>query len=315
MNDPSIAGTEKLLRQQLGKLYGPGEASAMAWWVLEHVTGRRKAALLAGRAELLGDAKIRLVNRILDRLLEGEPLQYVLGESFFYGLKLRVTPSVLVPRPETEELADWVIRDAQGALSARETAGTEESAGTGKAGGLQSDSSGPAVLDIGTGSGCIAIALKKNLPRAQVWACDISEAALAIATENAERQETAVRFLRADILDRSSWTKFPAQDIIVSNPPYVTREEMEGMLPHVLDFEPHLALFVENDDPLLFYRNIAAFAAGGLKAGGRLYFEINEAFGKEVVSLLGEKGFRKAELWKDLNGKDRMVRAFKDEVT
>lgn len=276
------------MRQALEGVYGEREAGAMAWIAAEHVTGCERGRLMTG--EQLPEAQTDRLREVLEGLLAGRPLQYLLGETEFFGLKLKVNPSVLIPRQETEELVDWIIKTR---LDRDLPSGSE------KAG----------YLDIGTGSGCIAIALKKQLPDAGVWACDVSEGALQLAGENARRNSTAVSFKQADILDAETWHDFPSFDVIVSNPPYVTTAEKELMTSNVVDHEPHLALFVENDDPLLFYRQIAAFARRKLRSGGLLFFEINESYGAETCELLRKAGFQNIELRKDLNGKDRMIKA------
>ena len=278
-----ITDLAREIRAFLQTIYSEREAAGMAWIILEHVTANRRAQLMTQAEASLTAEQHDAAENIVVRLMKGQPLQYVLGETHFYGLKLKVAPSVLIPRQETEELVDWITR---------------------KAGDKAED-----ILDIGTGSGCIAIALSKNLPQARVWACDISEKALELARENARLNQAEISFKQADILDEASPEAFPPFDIIVSNPPYVTDSEKKSMAANVLDHEPHLALFVEDSDPLCFYRAIAAFALRKLRPGGQLYFEINEAFGLQVLALLRQSGFQHVELRKDLNGKDRMVRA------
>jgi release factor glutamine methyltransferase len=230
--------------------------------------------------------KQKLAEAVL-RLLQHEPIQYILGESHFYGLKLKVTNAVLIPRPETEELVDWIIKTHQ-------------------------NKENLTILDIGTGSGCIPIALAKHLKNAIVYAIDVSPDALRVAQENAEMSKVNVNFERLDILEISEinplsfgGVKF---DVMVSNPPYISIEEKEQMQKNVLDYEPPLALFVNDKNPLLFYEKIIFLAKGSLNEGGSLYFEINESFGKEVKDMLGHKHFEQIELIKDLQGKDRMVR-------
>lgn len=283
------------MNDALEMVYGAREAGAMTWIILEHLTGYRPGLPLNGESKVLPGDKRDSLQEIIDRVLDGEPLQYVLGETEFYGLRLRVTPDVLIPRQETEELVDLILKS---------NAAFEWKSGP-----------GPSVLDIGTGSGCIAIALKKNLALttgSQVWACDVSVKALDIARENARLNLANVLFKPADILDRNSWKQFPVYDIIVSNPPYVTVSEQRSMARNVVEHEPHLALFVEDEDPLIFYREIARFARQKLRAGGTVYFEINEAYGYQVLDLLEQAGFRHTILRKDLNGKDRMISARQD---
>lgn len=206
-----------------------------------------------------------------------KPIQYLLGEAFFYGLTFKVNKSVLIPRPETEELVDWII---------------------------SGHPSNPSVIDFGTGSGCIAISLKKHLKNSRVSAVDISEDALRLASENALLNHTAINFIHADLLSFRTEDKF---DIIVSNPPYITGKEMAEMHQNVLAHEPHLALFVPDESPLLFYEAVADFARTNLQKGGSLFFEINEYLSKEMIQMLNHKSFATIELRKDMQGKDRMI--------
>ena len=222
--------------------------------------------------------------KAIDRLKKYEPIQYILGDTEFYGLVIKVNPSVLIPRPETEELVDWIINDCKNRKSI-------------------------SILDVGTGSGCIAIALSKNLPNASVVALDVSSEALIIARQNAIDNKVEIEFVEADILD---WDSTNMQfDVIVSNPPYVRELEKQMMSENVLDHEPHLALFVEDDDALLFYKKITDVAADILKPNGQLYFEINESLGESTKELLTEKSFNEIELKRDFFEKDRMIKAIK----
>ena len=222
--------------------------------------------------------------KAIDRLKKYEPIQYILGDTEFYGLVIKVNPSVLIPRPETEELVDWIINDCKNRKSI-------------------------SILDVGTGSGCIAIALSKNLPNASIVALDVSSDALKIARQNAIDNKVEIEFVEADILD---WDSTNMQfDVIVSNPPYVRELEKQMMSANVLDHEPHLALFVEDDDALLFYKKITDVAADILKPNGQLYFEINESLGESTKELLTEKSFNEIELKRDFFEKDRMIKAIK----
>ncbi len=228
----------------------------------------------------------------IDRLKKYEPIQYIVGDTEFYGLVFKVNPSVLIPRPETEELVQWIL-DCHFE---------------------QSEESKLKILDIGTGSGCIAISLAKNLPNAKVYALDISEEALKIAKLNATNNDVDVTFVVADVLNSTDWNlvfenlKF---DIIVSNPPYVRELEKEAMSANVLNHEPHLALFVKDDDALLFYRNITETSQAILKSNGQLYFEINENLGEHTKELLVNNNFNSIELKRDIFDKDRMIKAIK----
>ncbi len=225
------------------------------------------------------------LERIQKRLLQHEPIQYILGQADFYGLKFKVNPNVLIPRPETEELVCWVLE-----IVANQKI---------------------SLLDIGTGSGCIPITLKKKLPKAVIWGLDINPAALKIAKENAILNAVDVPFLKGDILNENFWKSLPCFDIIISNPPYIPLSEATLMPRQVKDFEPSLALFVQQNDPLIFYKKIAAFATKKLNKNGQLFFETNEFNGQEVYKLLRQEGFEKVVLKKDMSGKDRMVKGKK----
>lgn len=280
-------------KKDLDSLYDPREAEAIALLVLEEQTGYSKAKLKAFPEQELSDAQQDYLNDALTRLTTGEPIQYIIGHTEFYGLKFKVDPSVLIPRPETEELVEWILSDRRG---------------------FESLPQNPfSILDIGTGSGCIAITLKKHLPDAAVEAMDISVSALYTAKENAELNQVEVNFIRQDILNMPDTPPSSGEDwrasLIVSNPPYVTITDKTQMHTNVTDFEPHNALFVPEDDPLIFYRAIAEFATQNLKEEGLLFFEINENLGPETVSLLAEKGFSEVTLRQDLSGRDRMIRA------
>ena len=221
------------------------------------------------------------LDEIQTRLLANEPVQYILGQADFYGLKFEVNPAVLIPRPETEELVYWILETI-------------------------SISNVP-ILDIRTGSGCIPITLKKKLPNAAISGVDISEKALAVAKTNALKNQVAVNFAKIDILNKKDWAKLPKFDIIVSNPPYIPFEEIKLMPPQVTDFEPNLALFVSNADPLIFYQTIAEFALEKLNQNGQLFFECNEFNAQKVVDLLRDLNFQKVDLQKDMEGKERMI--------
>lgn len=229
--------------------------------------------------------QLHLWNQALDALERFEPIQYIIGETEFFGLPFEVTPSTLIPRPETEELVEWILKDAK--------------------------ATSISILEIGTGSGCIPITLAKQLPQAQVISIDVSAEALAVATRNAQRNGVNVHFIHQSVLETEALeTCFANQffDVIVSNPPYVRHLEKQEIQPNVLEHEPHLALFVEDEDALLFYRHIGQLAQKHLKIGGKVYFEINQYLGKETVALLEQLGFEEIEIRKDLFGNDRMIR-------
>jgi release factor glutamine methyltransferase len=273
-------------RTQLKALYDAQEADAIALTVLKEVTGQSSAYLKAFPEYPLPVEIQEKMKAILRELGTGKPLQYVLGHTEFYGLPFKVNPSVLIPRPETEELVEWVL----------------------KCDLPQTDIN---ILDIGTGSGCIAISLKKNIPQANVWAIDISADALKTAKENAALNDVEVNFIKTDILTLTHNSQLTTHNynIIISNPPYVTPTDKELMHTNVTDFEPHTALFVPQDDPLLFYKAITDLAAKNLAKGGLLFLEINESYGNETVAMLKAKNFTQVELRKDMSGRDRMIKA------
>ncbi len=272
------------LQEQLNTLYDTAEAANIAEWVIESLCGKRRREWLQEGGLSLSVPEQEQLHHYTDELMRHRPVQYVLGESYFYDLKLYVDERVLIPRPETEELADWVLKYA-------------------KANHLGT----PVVLDIGTGSGCLPLTFKKHLPAAAVYAADISEDALAVARYNAAELALNVHWLQADILSGKGFDAVPPADIIVSNPPYITLQEQETILPHVLDFEPHQALFVTNNDPLQFYKAIAHFAGHRLKAGGQLFLELHVDFASETEQLYQQQGWH-TELRKDMQGRDRMLR-------
>ncbi len=285
-------------KQELIQLYDINEVEALTLLTISEVCNLSKAKIKAfPEIEVAQDQNEKLED-ILTRLRTGEPIQYILGHTEFYGLNFKVNPSVLIPRPETEELVDWVI----------ETVGIEQLAVS--YGQLTIGN----ILDIGTGSGCIAIILKRNLPTFNISAIDISTEALKTAKENAKLNEVEVEFIKADILNLNSPLANHSlitshYSLIISNPPYVTLHDKTQMQANVTDFEPHRALFVPENDPLIFYNAIADFAAKNLVKDGLLFFEINENYGDETVKLLIHKGFKNIELRKDMSGRDRMIKA------
>lgn len=273
----------------LQTIYEAREALQIADLLLEHLSGMSKIERILQGQEELGAQQVQALETALGALLQHKPLQYVTGESWFYGLRLNVNEQVLIPRPETEELVDWIIKETRHGSSAKDAS--------------------KIILDIGTGSGCIAISLKKHLPTFRVMALELSTAALETARHNAQLNKVVVEFLQMDVLDPAQTAILPAVDIIVSNPPYVACSEQSAMQENVLRFEPHLALFVPDEDALRFYRVIAELGLQKLRPGGQLYFEINESRSHAVVQLLQQKGFGSVVLKKDLFGKDRMVKA------
>ena len=275
--------TIKNIREKLSQIYSSEEIESITRLILEDVTGYGRLQLHLRRTELLSEPKIMQIEEIINRLLAHEPIQYILGKTEFFGLPFKVTPNVLIPRPETEELVNWIIREEKKSCQS--------------------------MLDIGTGSGCIPIAIDKNANIENIEGWDISEEALNIARQNAAQNDSGVQFSLQDIFDTSNVPKSSKWDVIVSNPPYVLMEESALMEKNVVDFEPHLALFVPEHDPLVFYRAIARFAAVHLRPQGCLYFEINERMGAQTSKLLQKSGFAEILTRKDLQGKERMIRA------
>lgn len=273
----------------LAPVYGEGEAKAIARMVYEIRFGLTLPDLLLGKDTQLSADQQKELEEIIQRLQQYEPVQYVLGISDFCGRQFHVEPGVLIPRPETEELCRWVTEDVRG--EKLEVRGEKN------------------ILDIGTGSGCIAITLAAELPDVQVTAWDISEQALAIAKGNAQRLGTDVRFEQVDILERQNTSLTSHLSIIVSNPPYILNKERANMEDNVLKHEPHIALFVPDDDPLLFYRAIAHYGQKALKKGGSLYFEINPLCADDLAEMLRRMSYRDIETRCDQYGKQRMMKA------
>ncbi len=275
----TIAEAFQDLKQGLAERYGVREAGSIARIVFEDalcIYNRQRKAPMT-------EAQRTLLQRIKDRLQQGEPVQYVLGKADFYGLKFKVSPATLIPRPETEELVHWVLEnEPANALS---------------------------VLDIGTGTGCIPLALKKHRPAWSLTAVDVSPAALSIARENAALLGLPVTFWQSDILKEEHWAHWPAFDLMLSNPPYIPPSQARLMPEQVLGYEPQIALFTEGEDALIFYKAIARLARQKLRAGGRLYFELNEFNGHQVAETVHKQGFIATGLQEDMSGKLRMLRA------
>ena len=268
--------------KELSTLFQQTEIDTFFFLLIEKELELQRVDLVLNTQLSIPKEKFEHLYNALARLKTQEPIQYILGETEFYGLPFKVSKDTLIPRPETEELVEWIINDCKnkGYIS---------------------------ILEIGTGSGCIPVALAKNLPNAAVSSIDISKNALTVAKENAFLNNVSVNFIEQDILKTN---KLPQQyDIIVSNPPYVRELEKAEIKPNVLENEPHLALFVDNNNPLIFYSKIADLAINHLNKKGLLYFEINQYLGKETVEMLTQKSFR-SELRKDLFGNDRMTKSF-----
>lgn len=260
---------------ELRGFYPEEELRELAYWIIEESTGMTRTQILTDCKDTQNISNMEI---ILQKLRAHEPIQYIFGHTEWKGLDLRVTPDTLIPRPETAELVEWILQEANRDKPL-------------------------SVLDIGTGSGCIAIALKKAAPKWQVTGLDISEKALAVAKENAIRNKVEVNWLQADILSPIANNPLPIADIIVSNPPYICDSEKKDMDARVLDYEPHSALFVPDTDPLLFYRQIASLAS----SPSLVFFEINEAYGNEVCAMMEQMGYSDVQLKNDMYGKPRMV--------
>lgn len=283
----------------LQSVYEEDERTNIAYLLVEECTGFDRSKIRLNKAEPLTPVQAETLDQFLPRLQQHEPVQYVLNKSWFYGMELYVDRNVLIPRPETEELVDWIVSDAR-------AKGLDVFAPN----PLQSDETNSLkILDIGTGSGCIALALKKAMPKAEVWGCDVSEEALTVARRNSATLDLRVDFQGLNFLDEARQSALPKVDVLVSNPPYVPLSDKETMRPNVLDFEPHTALFVPDSDALLFYKAIAAFAQKNLSAGGTIYLEIHEALADAVVELFKMQGFSQVTVRKDMQGKNRMVKA------
>lgn len=273
----TIHEADARLLSQLYTIYDKNEASAITDLVMERLTGWKRVDRLLKKNTALSGEKTSELERYLQLLSAHTPVQYVLQEAWFYGLKFFVNSDVLIPRPETEELAEWIL-------------------------------SGPpfgSLLDVGTGSGCIPVVIKKHRPTATVTACDITSAALKVAEKNAVTHGTHIHWLQADILDTREWDKFGLYDVIVSNPPYIPLQQKNEMQKNVVLHEPHTALFVSDIDPLIFYRTIAAFGKKNLTANGRVFLEMHEDRAANVAALFGD--YRSVTVRKDMQGKERML--------
>lgn len=277
---PDMLDTLRKLRAALRPIYGQRETEAIILLLFHHLKGWNRVDLIMHETDTLSPFVRSEIEGILSRLIHHEPIQYITGEARFHGLDFRVTPDVLIPRPETDELVDIICDRADSVPDLR-------------------------VLDIATGSGCIAVALARSLNFPKVTALDISPKALDVARDNARRLGATISFIEADIF---SWTAPPSSfDIIVSNPPYIDDSEKADMEPNVLDYEPAAALFVPDNDPLVFYRRIAALAIGALSPQGTLYLEINPRHHEELAAMLRNAGLRDVDILKDSYGKDRFA--------
>jgi release factor glutamine methyltransferase len=273
-----------LWRNKLETIYDQDECDNLFYLTCYHIKQWGRSRVLFEKDNILTEEDEKAFNEILKPLLTQKPIQYIFGETEFYQLKFKVDEDVLIPRPETEELVDWIVQDYMGKRNIK-------------------------FVDIGTGSGCIAISLAKNMIHPQAFAMDISNQALTVAEINAHELNVELHLLKADILEMTDVVVDENFNLIVSNPPYILREEAINMRQNVINFEPHTALFVTNNDPLQFYKAIADFALLNLQKEGNLYFETHENHNEQVKSMLAEKGFANIASKKDLQNKPRFVRA------
>jgi len=285
VNIQTIKDIRLYLTKELIEIYDEPEISALSNLIIKTVISISRLHQLYNNAQPVTSLQAERIISICKELKTGKPIQYILGETIFYDCVIKVNSATLIPRPETEELVDLIIRENNGY--------------TGK------------ILDFGTGSGCIAIALAKNLPGSLIEGIDISPEAVTLAKENASLNNSLVTFRQGDIFSFNTEIKEKA-GIIVSNPPYVRNSEKEFMSKNVLGYEPHTALFVADSDPLVYYRTILKIAKNSLLSGGRLYFEINEVFGKEMRKLFEDFGYTGVEVIPDINGKERIIKGIKN---
>lgn len=270
--------------KDLSPFYDAYEAESFFYLILEDKHQLRQIDLALNHELAFSEDDFLIWDFLVLQLKKEVPIQYLLGKTHFYGLDFEVNENVLIPRPETEELVEWIINENSGGTKSKKIK----------------------ILDIGTGSGCIAISLAKNLPHAEVYAIDVSKKAIATAKRNAVRNKVEVTFMLQDILETEELKH--NFDVIVSNPPYVRNLEKKEIKKNVLDYEPHLALFVDDNDALIFYRKIAELARENLLQNGQLYFEINQYLGKEMIDLLEKMNFKNIELKKDIYDNDRMIK-------
>ena len=263
-------------KEELNSIADAREITAWAYLVIQYLLDLNRSDTIVYSNKVISIKNSDCIKRIINELKENKPIQYILGEAEFYGLKFKVNKHTLIPRPETEELVDWILKEDFNS-----------------------------VLDIGTGSGCIAISLAKH-STAQIAAIDNCEKALEVAKENAKLNKVDIKFCTQDILQSTSLLNL---DLIVSNPPYILESEKQNMKANVLQYEPHLALFTPDKNPLLFYKKIGSLAAKSLNYGGKLFFEINEKYGTEILKMLSKIGFVDIAFKKDINDKDRMIKA------
>ena len=282
----TIQEANRHITTRLTAIYDEAEASNISEWVIENLTGMKRTDRIVYKTRALNQEHAEQIELYLKRLLLHEPVQYVLNEAWFCGLKFYVNKNVLIPRPETEELVEWIISDCKFPIDKL------------------------SILDIGSGSGCIPIALKRRLSKATVWSCDVSNKALEVAKRNAATLGVDVNFIELDFLNTEQRDTLPSFDIIVSNPPYIPLTDKKEMPLNVLNHEPGTALFVPDNDALVFYKAISGFGKKHLNKHGIIYTEINESLAEETASIFQVNGYR-TELKKDMQGKERMTKAIR----
>ncbi len=284
----TIQEARKRMVNQLIEIYDNSEAMNIAEMVMENVTGWPKIEQVTNKEIPLSPTMVEEINEIRERLMKHEPVQYILNESWFHGMKFFVDKNVLIPRPETAELVEWVLQSVQWP---------------------QNEGRNYKIMDVGTGSGCIAITLKKLLPSYfEIWACDIDDQALTIARKNADDLEALVDFVPMNFLDPGQQKQLPLVDLVISNPPYVPLNDKGQMSANVVNFEPEKALFVPDNDSLVFYKAIAEFGKEKLQPSGLIFVEIHENLSYEVIQVFSKAGYKTIEIKKDLQGKDRMLK-------
>jgi len=282
----NISNIKQIFQEDLKEIYPKKEINSLFHIAAESILKQDKLSLMVNKEQALSESEKIAFTAVLEKLKKQIPIQYILEEAFFYGLKLYVNDNVLIPRFETEELVELIVQTT-------------------------TQNKPNYILDIGTGSGCIALALKKELNATNVFAVDVSSEALEVAQKNATQTNLLIQSLLMDILQETKWEHSPFLDIIVSNPPYIPLSEKALMHDNVLKYEPHLALFVDNQEPLIFYEKIADFALQHLKKNGHLFFEMNEFNAQAVKEMVAHKGFKNVEIVKDMYGKERMLKAEK----
>jgi release factor glutamine methyltransferase len=285
------------LLNKLKATYSESEATQITDWVMEHLTGSKKAERMIYKNSKITKKEETRLQEIAHRLMKNEPVQYVLNEAWFCGMKFYVDENVLIPRPETEELVEWIVSSQLAPDSYRDASRQPQ----------RTDDT-IKILDIGTGSGCIAISLKRKLKEAEVLACDVSEGALNVARKNSDLLGLDIECVQLDFLNEGERNRLGAFDIIVSNPPYVPERDKGQMQANVLEYEPHLALFVPDNKPLIFYKAIATFGKLHLKKGGMIFTELHEITGRDAEKLFKSEGYN-TELKKDMQNKERILKS------